>query len=358
MKTFYLLSALALSLLLLGYQPLKSQNIAVNATGNTPDASAMLDVQSANKGLLIPQISLTSLTDAATITSPAHSLLVYNTNAALSGGKGYYFNSGTTVSPVWTKLMASGTEWKLAGNTGTTAGTDFIGTTDAQALILKTNNTARINVSSAGVTTIGNGTDQAKFDADGSFSLEGAATVFGDLQVPVFSTSTGGSQPPTIAKVKDNGSGSQGVFTYFFSASTEQELYFTVQLPHEWKEGSTIFPHVHWLAGTDLNGNKVRWGLEYTWVNLAGTFGNSSIIYGEDPIAANGAVTAYESAITEIGGGTGIVATGKTISSFLICRIFRDATAETDNYTGTAGLLGIDFHIEKDGLGSRTEYTK
>ncbi|MBS1505574.1 MAG: hypothetical protein JSS79_02900 [Bacteroidetes bacterium] len=333
----------------------QAQNVGVNSTGNAPDASAMLDVSSANKGMLIPQINLTSLTDATTIATPAHSLLVYNTNAALAEGKGYYFNSGTTVAPVWTKLVASGSDWKLAGNTGTTPGTNFIGTTDAQGLVVKTNNTSRMTISSTGVTAIGNGTDQTVFDADGTISFAGAATVFTDLQVPVFSTSNGNSSPPTISAVKTDGAGSQGVFTYFFSANTEQELYFTVQLPHDWKEGSTIYPHIHWLTTTDVGATKVRWGLEYTWVNIASVFGNTTVIYAEDPIAPVGSVTAFKHAITEFAGISG---TGKTISSFLICRVFRAATAATDTFTGTAGMLGIDFHIEKDGFGSHTEYTK
>lgn len=358
MKKHFLIPAFISCLTIFSYQIVFAQNVAINATGNLPDSSSMLDIQSTNKGLLIPHVSLASLSDTTTIPGPAHSLLVYNTNAAITGGKGYYYNSGTPALPVWTKLMATGTEWKLAGNSGTTPGTDFIGTADAKALVLKTNGTSRVNISSSGATTIGNGTDQVNIGADGNVTLEGGATVFEDLQVPVFSTSSGGSQPPSIAKVKDNGAASQGVFTYFFSASTEQELYFTVQLPHQWKEGSIIYPHVHWLTTSDCNSNKVRWGLEYTWVNLAGNFGNTSIIYGEDPIAVNGAVTAYESAITELGGGTGIDATGKTISSFLICRIFRDATATSDNYSGSAGLLGIDFHIQKDALGSNTLYAK
>lgn len=56
---------------------LKAQNIGINATGATPNTSAGLDIDFANKGLLIPRIALTSTTDATTIASPATSLLVY-----------------------------------------------------------------------------------------------------------------------------------------------------------------------------------------------------------------------------------------------------------------------------------------
>lgn len=82
-----------------------AQNVAINSTGNTPDASAMIDVQSTNKGILIPQVSLTALNAASPLTNPATSLLIYNTNASINGGKGYYYNAGTSGTPNWVKLV-------------------------------------------------------------------------------------------------------------------------------------------------------------------------------------------------------------------------------------------------------------
>lgn len=78
-----------------------AQNVAINATGALPNTSAMLDVAATNKGVLFPNVNLTSNTDAVTIPTPATGLMVYNTNAALTCGAGYYYNSGTPVSPVW-----------------------------------------------------------------------------------------------------------------------------------------------------------------------------------------------------------------------------------------------------------------
>ena len=45
----------------------------------------------------------------------------------------------------------------------------------------------------------------------------------------------------------------------------------------------------------------------------------------------------------------------KTLSSMLVCRLYRSAS---DSYGGDAGLLEIDFHYEIDSDGSRQEYTK
>lgn len=73
-----------------------SQNVGINTTGALPDASAGLDIDFTNKGLLVPRVSLTSTTDVVTIPTPATSLLVYNTNAAMTGGAvGYWYYDGT-----------------------------------------------------------------------------------------------------------------------------------------------------------------------------------------------------------------------------------------------------------------------
>lgn len=97
-----------------------AQSVAINTSGNAADASAVLDLTSNSKGLLIPRISLASLTDGTTITNPASSLLIYNTNASLASGTGYYFNNGTSGSPAWVKLVIADASGVV--KTTTTAG--------------------------------------------------------------------------------------------------------------------------------------------------------------------------------------------------------------------------------------------
>lgn len=63
-----------------------AQSVGIGTS--TPDASARLEVSATNRGVLIPRVSLTSVTDATTISNPATSLLVYNTNASLPWGAG------------------------------------------------------------------------------------------------------------------------------------------------------------------------------------------------------------------------------------------------------------------------------
>src|SRR5688572_8456349 len=72
-----------------------AQNVAINEDGSTPHASAMLEVKSNNKGLLIPRVALTGTLDNSTISSPLASLLIYNTANAGSGNTlvqpGFYY---------------------------------------------------------------------------------------------------------------------------------------------------------------------------------------------------------------------------------------------------------------------------
>jgi len=128
-------------LFILSYQTIFCQNIGINSSGAAPNASAMLDIDagpSNNKGLLIPRVSLTSTSDVTTIPAPATSLMVYNTNAGMTGGGlGYWYWNGAA----WAQLGGGGggSGWSLIGNAGTTAGTNFMGTTDDVDVVFKRN---------------------------------------------------------------------------------------------------------------------------------------------------------------------------------------------------------------------------
>lgn len=183
------------------------------------------------------------------------------------------------------------------------------------------------------------------------------AVVWDDIRIAVTATTLGGSKNPAFTKIIDNGSSSQGVFTYVFSATQEQELYFAVQLPHSWKEGTDLDAHVHWFPSTNGTGSqKVSWGLEYDWANIGDELGNTSIVYG-NVTHIDETLVAKKHYMTEIHDISG---TGMKISSMLMCRVFRDATGvgATDDFGGTAALLEFDFHYQVDSRGSSQEYVK
>jgi len=97
-----------------------SQNIGVNSTGAAPDNSAMLDIASNNKGLLIPRMPATL---RLSISSPANSLLVFDTDStAIFMYNGplakwerlnptYNFNNIIMGNSVGDVLVWNGTNW-------------------------------------------------------------------------------------------------------------------------------------------------------------------------------------------------------------------------------------------------------
>jgi hypothetical protein len=66
------------------------------------------------------------------------------------GSSGTYLQSnGTTSAPSWASPSVSETDptaWKITGNSGTTPGTNFIGTTDNKDVVIKRNNSPAITI--------------------------------------------------------------------------------------------------------------------------------------------------------------------------------------------------------------------
>ena len=78
-----------------------SQSVSINNSGALPNSSSILDMSAVtNKGLLIPQVSLTGKNDNTSISSPYTSLMIYNTATISDVTPGYYFYNGTE----WARL--------------------------------------------------------------------------------------------------------------------------------------------------------------------------------------------------------------------------------------------------------------
>jgi hypothetical protein len=127
MKTLYLILISNL-FTFLGYG-----QVGIGTT--TPNPSAILDVTSTNKGVLVPRVSLNNVTDVSvatgTIPNPVDGLLVWNTNATTVGGSGigFYFFQGTRWFPI---TKANNTLDQAYDETG--AGAGRIITADAGAV--------------------------------------------------------------------------------------------------------------------------------------------------------------------------------------------------------------------------------
>lgn len=201
--------------------------------------------------------------------------------------------------------------------------------------------------------------------------------LYDDVRVPATAVQGGGVKDPDFGSVLPAGN----LRTWRFDKNVVEELFFVVQFPHSFKEGSTIYPHIHWMP-VDTDTGSVVWGLEYSWADVNGTFQappvvtyttiapvtmlttlapttaapttppvDSDVIYTTD--AADG--VAWKHQVTSF---SPIDGAEFGISSMLVCRIFRAANSPHDTYDADAALLEFDIHIVKDAAGSLNEFTK
>jgi hypothetical protein len=120
-----------------------AQTVAINTDGTAANTSAMLDVKSTSKGMLVPRMTASQ---RIAIVTPANGLLVYDTDSSAFS----YFDGA-----MWNFLKGNNNingQWDLKGNGGTTAA-NFIGTTDAQPLRFRVNNMNAGIIDSVGATT-------------------------------------------------------------------------------------------------------------------------------------------------------------------------------------------------------------
>lgn len=140
------------------------------------------------------------------------------------------------------------------------------------------------------------------------------------------------------------------IYLYAFDDASTEEVFFTIQMPHAWLEGTNIRPHVHWLPAGTSTGN-VRWALEYSWANVGDVFTNPTTIYVQD--AGSGTALTHQLASwAEIDG------TDKSFSSMLVCRLYREGGDALDTFTGDAYLIEFDIHYLVDALGSEEDDAK
>jgi hypothetical protein len=132
--------------------------------------------------------------------------------------------------------------------------------------------------------------------------------------------------------------------------AVNEEVFFDIQLPHDWKPGSQIRPHVHWAPNGAVvaNNDQVKWAIEYEITDMDEVYGGTATITGEETMAVPGIVQKHHF-LTEIGAPLSM--TGFEESCVMICRLYRTA-ASAQEYAGDAVLLSFDLHYQKEKQGT------
>lgn len=198
--------------------------------------------------------------------------------------------------------------------------------------------------------------NSATIETDGTVVFNGNATVWEDIRIIPGSFDRPGVADPAYVAYDVNGG---GVSTYLTEWAKNDLASFTVQIPHTYLEASNVYVHLHWTPGANgagENGATVGWKIKHSWANIDGNFPTMSTVDLSD--ACDG--TSHKHQMTP---DVSISGAGKTISSILMCNIVRTDTGADDTWSGSGAgnlpmLLEVDFHFEKDTVGSRTITTK
>lgn len=200
----------------------------------------------------------------------------------------------------------------------------------------------------------GTSANYTHFEADGTMVMYGDATVWDDIRIIPNVFDVPGGTDPDIIDYQPGGSGP----TFKVYAFAKGDMgFFTIQLPHSYLPGSSLYAHVHWTPGTrgnEENGSVVQWRLDYSFAAIGQNFPIATTI--PLPGTCSGIDHKHEmTAEVEIPG------TGLGISSQMWGKIYRWNDA-SDTWAGTGNNLPIfvefDIHFQLNSQGSRLKTSK
>ena len=169
-----------------------------------------------------------------------------------------------------------------------------------------------------------------------------------DIQVPLFNSKLNPSKSePAFEDWID------GIFAYHFDAANDDDwsLHLSLQIPHDWAEGTQLRPHMHW-APTTTNTGDVVWELDYIVANVNEAYpAAASTLTVTD--TADGVANKHQIADFGLVSGDGL-----RISAVFACRLTRLGDDGADTFTGDAVGISVVFHYQRDSNGSYHEFFK
>jgi len=146
--------------------------------GNNPallNSNSALEIESGNKGLLLPRLSLNSTTSTTPLNNFVKGMFVFNLATENDVTPGLYYSDGTKWLKVNTAEASAAGNWSINGNTGISSN-NFLGTINNAALIFKTNNTERLRITGNGWVGIGTSAPTAALQIKGQLVIDSVTT--------------------------------------------------------------------------------------------------------------------------------------------------------------------------------------
>ena len=231
-------------------------------------------------------------------------------------------------------------------------------------------NIDKLKTSKIGAVGSGN---YSEFEADGTLKFNGDATVWDDLLVNLSNATGTGLQPASNKEYMDSTGfpgaslGSSGVYLPHFATAQEEDLSWNLQMPHSWKVGNIVKPHIHWVYKTDSTGD-IRWGVEFGVASINGNYKTTcpasthresagttkKIWFATDPL-----VRVYQQIVVSGAGGTGytgdnsannatftVLSWGVTLGEYWITYIGSASSTEAKTADTGKVVTGYTYRME------------
>lgn len=167
-----------------------------------------------------------------------------------------------------------------------------------------------------------------------------------DLRFPASGINpTGAADAPAIDIVEANFPGS-----LLFSGTIDNIVGISAQMPHAWKIGTVIRPHIHWSMPTGT-ADAVTWELYYRKCGNVGETAGAWVGPIAGTLAAGSPEVTNQHCLTHFGD---IAMVGSLESAMLSFRLYRRGS--TDAASGQARLLEFDIHYQRNKHGTTAEY--
>jgi len=193
-------------------------------------------------------------------------------------------------------------------------------------------------------------TDYTEFEADGTLKCNWAATTFNDSMIPATAFRTGWTAL-SLAELIWN--------IRALRFDVWDILYLQVQLPHNMKTNTVIYPHLH-LVNKDA-----IWATNYNVeITTETSRANIDSVFWTPVVTSTWLVKSFQNAAQythKVMGMSTMTPTASEwwISSYVIFKIERiTASSQPINPATSIFILGMDIHYETDTMGSRSEYVK
>ena len=141
-----------------------------------------------------------------------------------------------------------------------------------------------------------------------------------------------------------------GISLRRFIPGEMREAFAEFHIPHIWKPGTMMYPHVHFTILSSAAGT-VRWGFEYIFARTQRSDAftqypaTTVTIYLVQVIAANSERTHF---VVEAPQGQGIPGTNLEVDGMVLARVFRDGAHANDTFEQDVFGITVDLHTETD----------